>query len=184
MSRLIILLFTLFTLAFGSALAQDQETEVVVQPTATGPDLYAGGALSIGFPGAQGVSVTAFGLSGYFGARDLITENLDVRGSLSFGFGSVASIGYTLFRFAADGIYNFSLDADVPIAPYVGGGLRYGRLSSMGYGAGGVGIGFLGGARYPFSPQVSGFAELNFDVYFGSPSVTYPAFAVGVNFDF
>ena len=171
MKKLIGLTLVLFSLGFGFA-----------QPNAS--SYYAGGLLGIGFPGAAGLSVTTFGLTGYFGASDLLTDNLDVRGGLSFGFGSVAGVSASFFRLAADAIYNIELGPDVPITPHAGGGLRFGRLAGGGEGAGGFGVGFLAGARYPFSAQLSGVAELSFDVYFGQITVTHPALAVGIRYSF
>lgn len=173
MRKLIVLLIAVFSLSFSSAFAQT-----------TGPDLYAGAAIGAGTSGISG-----FGFSGYFGARDLISDNIGVRGSLSYYFGSSYGTNAGLFRIAADAIYDFDLDGS--FGAYAGAGLRFASLSVSTSGvpgatgsasASGIGLGFLGGGTYIFTPQLSGFAELGYDFNFSG--FGFFGINVGVTYDF
>jgi hypothetical protein len=151
---------------------------------------YAGGGLNLGLlPGAcvpppvgECYGGFSFGVAAHGGARDLLTENLGLRGSLSFGFAS----NVTLFKFGVDAVYDIEMEGST-LQPYAGGGLRlgYAGISSgfgVGYGGFVAGLGFLGGAAFPITPDLAAFGELNLDLPFGVGFL--PSLVLGVRFNF
>ena len=160
MRKTLIALVGVLALGLGAVNAQ------TIDSTATS-DYYAGASLGLIFaPNVTG------SIAGQFGIRDVLAENLDAR----FDLGVLFSGG---FNVGANALYNFDLEGDTPITIYVGGGPRLYIANPIAFG-----LSFRGGASYPFSDVVAGFAELRADPVFGSGAQTYFGLAVGADYSF
>lgn len=151
---------------------------------------FAGGGINLAYiPGASarnefvdvGYGGFGFGVSGHFGVNDLFIQDLDGRVSLGIGFAR----SVTIFKLAADVLYQIAVDPNSPLTPYAGGGLRLGsvsiRVANVGYSGFIAGIGLVGGATYAFTDELAGFGELNLDIGLGGFT---PSLIFGVNYSF
>ncbi len=127
---------------------------------------YAGASLGLEFllPDEE------FAFDGYFGFRDLLGEDLDLRANLGVVFG-----GVDLTTFGASVIYN--ADDVGSLTPYLGGGLRL-----FFNGDTELGLGFVGGADIDLSGNFDLFTEFKSDINLDGGS--YGGVAFGGKFNF
>ncbi|MDZ7706064.1 MAG: hypothetical protein U5L04_16445 [Trueperaceae bacterium] len=128
-------------------------------------NLYAGASLGLDFFADE-----EFSLDGYFGFRDLLATNVDLRANVGIILG-----GIDLTTLGASAIYN--IDSGSNVTPYLGGGLRV-----FFNGDTDLGIGFVGGADIGLSDRFDLFTEFKSDVFFDGGS--YGGIAVGGKYNF
>ena len=173
MRKLLVLSLLVSLLGLGTAFAQDDAAAVVDVVQAA--DSYVGGGVNLTFgrvsvstPGfAAGGGATVFGVKGFYGLRDFISQDFDARASLSLGFGDA-----TIILLGADAIYGYPLSSDIEI--YGGAGPRLGFISPDGISGGfNLGLGLVGGGVYSLSEQLSLLAEFGFDLNIIRPGETF-----------
>lgn len=124
MRKLLLSLFMLAALGFGTASAQDAFGATV----ALSSDYYAGASLGAGLPGG-------FGANLHFGISNLLTEGIGARFSAGYAGG---------FALGADVIANLPVNTgDAPLGIYAGGGLGIAFKSTTR-----VGLGIFVGGEY------------------------------------
>ena len=170
MRKFIVSLLAISVLGFGAAFAQIVSTDADVD---VGDQYWAGA--SFGYP---------FGVNFHFGAEDLFSEGMDLRGNVTAGFGGAFGVG-------ADVLFDLPVETGAtPVDVYAGGGLSvlFGDIDADDDMDTAFGVGFMFGGEYRLAdagfPEGGVFAEVGPALNFGAGNMFGVNAKIGFNYHF